>query len=287
MELDHWAIAAIASKIGLYTAALFCVGTAIFWCLYDKGRQLLENYRALIITSASIALMFSLIQISVRAGLLIDDGVAGLVDMEMLALAADGPLGHSTLTSIIGLLLIAIGVFVPALRLWLFSLGAVLVAVSFALVGHATAAPRWLLTALISLHLLAVAFWLGALLPLYMGVANAPDRTAHAAHQFGKAASVIVPVLIFVGIGFVAIRFGGPLELVGSSYGWVFLLKILAVAVLLSLAAANKLRFVPRLSSGDASAAMHLRTSIAFEALCFLAIFTATATMTTAAQLPS
>ena len=76
-------------------------------------------------------------------------------------------------------------------------------------------------------------------------------------------------------------RFGRVAAIVVLAYGQVLLLKILLVAVLLSLAAANKLRHVPKLKQGDPAAANQLGTSLSVEWNVVLGILVVTAVLTT------
>ncbi len=75
--------------------------------------------------------------------------------------------------------------------------------------------------------------------------------------------------------------------LVGTGYGQALILKVLLVSALLLLAAANKLRFIPALRSGDPAAASHLSKSISIEWFVILAVLGMTAILTTTVTLPS
>ena len=88
---------------------------------------------------------------------------------------------------------------IPRVGQWIALAGAFAVAVSFAQVGHALGDPRAALTVLLVLHLLAAAFWVGALLPLHRSALSSAG--ADLLHHFGKIAAFGVPVLIVAGIG--------------------------------------------------------------------------------------
>ena len=146
----------------------------------------------------------------------------------------------------------------------------------------AFAQPRRGPVLLLSVHLLGVAFWLGALVPLLI-VARDGDlpRTAAAAARFGAAAIFVVGGLMAAGLGLLWMLLGGVTALWGSAYGRYVMFKLAFVAGLLCLAAFNKLRLTPRLRGGDARAARSLRTSIRLELLLGMLILAATATLTT------
>ena len=106
-------------------------------------------------------------------------------------------------------------------------------------------------------------------------------------HRFGVVASVTVPVLIILG-GYMGYQLVGSFAaLTGTSYGQALIIKVLLVGLLLGLAAANKLRFVPALRIGDPVAARHLSKSISVEWLIILAVLGTTAVLTTHLTLPT
>ncbi len=75
------------------------------------------------------------------------------------------------------------------------------VLLGFTLMGHtASHSPRWLLMPLLLAHLLVVAFWFGALVPLRLAISFETPRTAGAAIEaFSTAATWIVPALFVAG----------------------------------------------------------------------------------------
>ena len=97
----------------------------------------------------------------------------------------------------------------------------------------------------------------------------------------------MVPALIVAGFWMAWLLVGDLRALISTGYGQALLLKVLFVGLLLILAAANKLRFVPAMLDGDTKAAQHLARSIEVEALIVLAVLTTTATLTTVLTLPN
>ncbi|MDG1745247.1 MAG: CopD family protein, partial [Planktomarina sp.] len=71
-----------------------------------------------------------------------------------------------------------------------------------------------------------------------------------------------------------------------TDYGQALIVKTLLIGLLLGLAAANKLRFVPALRSGDGTGARHLAKSIYAEWVIIIAILGTTAVLTTSLTLP-
>ena len=94
-------------------------------------------------------------------------------------------------------------------------------------------------------------------------------------------------MLIIVG-GYMGYQLVGSVSaLIGTGYGWALIIKVLLVGGLLGLAAANKLRFIPALRSGDPVAAKHLSNSLSGEWLFILAVLSTTAVLTTHLTLPT
>jgi putative copper resistance protein D len=94
-------------------------------------------------------------------------------------------------------------------------------------------------------------------------------------------------VLIIVG-GYMGYQLVGSFPaLIGTGYGQALIVKVLLVGLLLGLAAANKLRFIPALRNGDPAAAGHLSKSISVEWLVILAVLGTTAVLTTNLTLPT
>jgi putative copper export protein len=162
-------------------------------------------------------------------------------------------------------------------------LGALLAATSFAWVGHVHALGRpWLWTAVLAVHLAGVGFWLGALMPLWLIQHRADSAaTAVAAARFGGAALVIVGILVAAGASLLCVLLHDPAELRSSGYGRLALAKIASVALLLALAALNRLRLTPRMRARDASAAQAFGRSVLVEIVLALIILFITAAMTT------
>lgn len=97
--------------------------------------------------------------------------------------------------------------------------------------------------------------------------------------KFGEIAVAIVAVLIISGIYLLSQLLGSVEELFTTAYGISLTAKLVGVAALLLLAAANKFRLVPGLqkSSGETK----LKRSIMLEMLVALSVLVLTAFFTT------
>ncbi|MEZ5741341.1 MAG: CopD family protein [Burkholderiaceae bacterium] len=142
--------------------------------------------------------------------------------------------------------------------------------------------PRLLLGILITLHILALAFWIGAFGPLYRLANDSADSTAGlVAHDFGRLAIWVVGLLTVVGIATLWLLTGGTSDAVFSPYGQFFAIKLILFLAIVSLAALNKLRLTPALLRAEPGAGARLRQSIGLEAALVMAILLTTATLTT------
>ena len=280
---DAFGLAAIVTKFALYLGVMTSAGTVMAMLMFR-----LERTRGLAMTFAVLGIVAAILAFSLRGANLTGD-VSGLTDPEMLKLLWTTPVGTALLLRLVGLGLLIAGLFMGRVGTWVSVLGGVIAIWSFDQVGHVSGLETTLLDLALMLHLLAVALWIGVLTPLKR-LASSSSTYASAAdvgHRFGVVASATVPVLIIVG-GYMGYQLVGSFTaLVGTSYGQAMIIKVLLVGLLLGLAAANKLRFVPALRSGDPVGASHLSKSISAELFIILAVLGMTAVLTTNLTLPT
>lgn len=273
----------VAVKAAAYAASLLAAGLALYLAFERLDGAPARAARRLAVGAAVLAAALTGARLAMRASFLGGGGADAAMDPMLLGIVIDSPLGDSAILRWIGLGLIATLAVGEATGV-LAALGAVAVALSFAAVGHALAEPRALLGALVTLHLLAVAWWIGALAPLARLARDDPAAAGAAAERFGRQAGWVVALLALAGAALFVLLTGAPLAALATPYGQLMALKLIAVAALLGLAALNKLRLSPALAAGRRGAATALRRSIAAEALVVLAILTLTAAMTTVAS---
>ena len=119
---------------------------------------------------------------------------------------------------------------------------------------------RPLLVALTSLHLAAIACWIGGLPYLLLALGRVPDAAAArtVASRFSRLAQGSVAVLLAAGIGLAAIYVGSPAAILGTAYGAMVSAKAILLALLLGLGALNYY-VVRRAEAGDTSGLAGLR----------------------------
>ncbi|MDG1450519.1 MAG: CopD family protein [Ascidiaceihabitans sp.] len=280
---DAFGLAAIVTKFALYLGVMTSAGTVMAMLMFR-----LERTRGLAMTFAVLGIVAAILAFSLRGANLTGD-VSGLTDPEMLKILWTTPVGTALLLRLVGLGLLIAGLLMGRVGTWVSVLGGVIAIWSFDQVGHVSGLETTLLDLALMLHLLAVALWIGVLTPLKR-LASSSSTYASAAdvgHRFGVVASATVPVLIIVG-GYMGYQLVGSFTaLVGTSYGQAMIIKVLLVGLLLGLAAANKLRFIPALRTGDSAVANHLSKSISVEWIVILAVLGMTAVLTTNLTLPT
>ncbi len=284
-----WDSAAVAVKTVTY-AATFGAAGAVFFLRYNAAfiadaprltvRRMVRGLAVLAVAAGAAHIMLTAASMS--------GGAAGMRDSSLIGMVLQAGAGRANAIRAVGIVLAAIGVRPQRPPAWAL-LGAAMAATSFAWTGHAhSLGPNEYPVLLLGLHLLAVAFWLGALAPLGL-VARDGDlaRIGAASARFGAVAVFVVIGMVAAGATLLWLLLGGFGDLPGSDYGRFAALKLALVAGLLCLAAFNKLRLTPRLLHGDAGAVRSLRTSIRFELLFGALILTVTAALTTLAGPPA
>jgi len=162
------------------------------------------------------------------------------------------------------------------------AIGVVILLASFTLVGHtANSALRWLLSPVLLAHLCMVAFWFGALVPLYLVSAHEPAETgARVVAQFSARALWLVAALFAAGV-VLAAGLLPDLAALRRPYGLLLLAKVTGFGALMLLAALNRWRFGPALRSGEAAAGRRFRSVVAAEYALMVTVLCVTAVMTT------
>ncbi|MFT4783097.1 MAG: putative copper resistance protein D [Paracoccaceae bacterium] len=128
------------------------------------------------------------------------------------------------------------------------ALGGVIVAASFVFRGHALEEPRLFLAALIMLHILGLAFWIGAFAPLYRLAGKSTGSVAgQVSHDFGRLAVWVVGALTLAGGVTLWLLTGNLQDAIFTPYGQFFAIKLCAFFAIIGFAAWNRLRVTPAL----------------------------------------
>ncbi|MDB6086744.1 MAG: hypothetical protein JWN43_4625 [Gammaproteobacteria bacterium] len=207
---------------------------------------------------------------------------SGMWDPTLQAMAWNSPARAALLCRLAGLLLIALGLRTVSPRSTRVAVaGAALAVGSFTLTGHTSVhVHRGVLAALLMLHLLIVAFWFGALGPLY--VASLRETAARASDIIGRFTAVamwLVPVILLAGMAMAFLLLPDASAL-REPYGELLIAKAAGFVLLMGLAAANKWRLGPALVHAPVQVGRWFRRSVAAEFVLITVVFMITAAMT-------
>jgi putative copper resistance protein D len=257
-------------------------GAAIFVAIF--GRRLASSQvsvRRLGRVAAIAAIVLVAAHYALEAARLAGE-MSGLWDPILQGMAWNSPAGAASICRLLGLLLIAVGLQARSGRRTILATGGAVLAIgAFTLTGHTSVnVHRAALAALLALHLLVVAFWFGALWPLYLAsLRETPVRASDIVVRFTAAASWLVPVILLAGI-VMAVLLLPNLRALSEPYGELLIAKVVGFTVLMGLAAANKWRLGPALVHGTAQSGRRFRRSVAAEYVLIVAVLTITAVMT-------
>ncbi len=284
MPVSGWDVAALLAKAMTYAGTLSAAGGVFFIAYSDALLQNPERSRvrrllAVSVAAAAIASIATILLLAASMG----GDVAGMFDKSFIGMLLGGGQGRAGGIRILGLAAAILAMSTSRRLQAAAMIGAVLAATSFAWVGHVHALqPNTVATLVLCLHLLGAAFWLGALTPLLIVTRSADGaRLGLIAARFGAVALGVVAALIAAGAALLWMLIADAAKFWSSAYGWMLAGKLLTVAVLLSIAARNKLTLTPRLLAGDVRAVADFKRSIKAEMLLGAAVLLITAAFTT------
>ena len=263
-------------------AALQAAGVPVFIWLF--GRDLERSsiaLRALAVRTALTGFILTLAHAIVAPARLTGE-LAGMTDMTLQAMLLASDAGTALAVRGLGLALVLAGALRGSRNTQAAALlGAALIAVSFAFMGHTAADDRrWLLAPALIVHLLAIAFWLGSLLPLTL-VSRLEDPSVAGAtiERFSQSAVRLVPMILIAGVVMAGVLLPDFSSL-ATPYGVSVMAKSAGFALLMVLAAANKWRFGPGIAAGKPAAAKMFRRCVFAEWFLILIVVLVTAVMT-------
>lgn len=148
---------------------------------------------------------------------------------------------------------------------------------SLAWAGHAAAergGDRLVHLSADAVHLLAAGAWVGALLPLAHVLAHAPslEFAERTTRRFSIMGLTCVAALALTGVTSAWYTVGSVPALFGTDYGRLLLAKLALFAAMIALAAANRLRWTPRLRAPDGLPLRRLRRNALAETGLALAV---------------
>lgn len=204
---------------------------------------------------------------------------SGLADVSQWQLLATDSAALALLVRVTALVLLAVALIARS-SLPLTLAGLLLMVLSYLLTGHTVVPPvRPARSLFLAVHVTAVIFWFGALWPLRQVLRQASAVVAAGIiESFSRVALWLVPLLALAGVLLACLLLPSAAALF-TPYGLLLLCKLALFALLLALAAYNRLRLTPALRAGAAGAAPRLAAVILAEYLLIGAVLLATAVM--------
>ncbi len=260
-----WTIAIIINRFVLYAALMFVAGGALFAFLVLRPLRIgvagFEPWRR---RAAALGLFAALLAIGLKGGQLGAFPAGALVDTVAWRLGLSTSTATSALTIVTGLGIIMAAGQSQRWRSWLEALGALIALSGLSVTGHAATGPDWVrMTA--TVHALLAGFWLGAFWPLLRLIPAHPTAALAAARRFSHLAVPALLALAATGFGMSLLRITSLDQFVGSPYGQLLVIKLLIVAALLVVAAANRWQATPALAAGRRGASDDLMRNLRLE----------------------
>ena len=276
--------ASVATRALAFVALFQATGTGIFLVLF--GRMLSTSaaaIRRIGTIAAVVGIVFLLAHQLFEAARMADDW-SGLfeADLQIIGWTSSNTVFH--VGAVVGLICVAASLVRQSPGGTRGAvLGSTIALCAFLLTGHTSVHRlRWVLAPLLAVHVLIVAFWFGALVPLYL-LCQKESLTVAAGvvKRFSAIAGRLVPVIAVAGLLLAIILSAADTSMLLRPYGQLLLAKLAGFGLLMFCAAYNKWRLTPAIVGGQHAALRSLRRVIAAEYAIIIAVLCVTAVLTT------
>lgn len=279
-----WTWAVAVNRWVLYAAMLIAAGSALFLTLFRVPVSVVASTVALGRSAAVAAALTYVIAIGVGGAEMTLAGAAALFEATTWSRGLKSTLLPSAIIGVPAMLLLwwALGRSREVPAVGALTVGAAAAIASFLLTGHAaTASPVWLTATMVGVHLLATAFWLGALFPLQRAAGALPAVEAGALMtRFSSYGVIAVIGTLVSGMVIALVQVQSPANLVGTDYGQSLIRKLVIVATVIGIAIYNRFRLTPALERGDPGSTAKIRRSIRIEYLLYILVVGAAMSLT-------
>ena len=276
-------VLSVTSRALSFLALFQAAGVTLFLALREQPLPNTERaLRRIGTVAALLAATFCLAHYLLEAGRMSGE-LSGVFDTALQSTILRSVVSATLSWRLLGLVLIVGGLWFQAMAGRTAGvIGVFVLLASFTFVGHTSKeAVRWLLSPALLVHLGAVAFWYGSLLPLSLVSSREPPQTAGSVVQeFSARAVRLVPALLLAGLILAAVLLPN-LTALHRPYGELLLAKVVGFCVLMFFAAMNRWRFGPALRLGDRAAGRRFRQVVGAEFVLLATVLCVTAVMTT------
>lgn len=293
MEFTLWEFLILLTRWGLYVSMSAAIGGACSLHLMKPYSELKQPLLRYTLIAVVVAISAAVAHFLIRVGAAMEEGVIGMFEPEMVMMMWDSPVGAALFLRASGLLMLLLAVLIhfiiqkhsieentslslPEAVVAIVGFG--LIASSFTQAGHAVE-QHVIFHVVLAVHILLTAWWMGSLYPLWLVCHRKSFSEAFLVlEKFGQLAVGAV-LLLFSGGLYMSYLLTGWDDLLTSSYGVFFIIKVSLVFVILMLAALHKLVLVPQLIHSKNS--RKLKNSILIEKLVGASIFAITTVLST------
>ena len=248
-----FAVAAAVFRWLMYAATLFAAGALLTLAWLGRELEAHDRVVALVRRGAWVALVASVIGVFLQNVLVSGEGFAGFVDGPGLGATLQSFVGISAVVRIVGAVALLSG-----LRRGpgaLASAGGLVMLASLLLEGHTlTTGPGAVVWPAAAVHVLTAATWFGGLVVMALELrarrrADDPVGAGRLVARFSSLFTLSVVAVVAAGAALSWVEVRALRALTSSTYGWVLVAKLVAVAPLLLLGAYNNRKLVPALTA--------------------------------------
>ncbi|WP_193227594.1 copper resistance CopC/CopD family protein [Aureimonas psammosilenae] len=251
-DAPDWPVAALvfSSKLLLYLGLFVGIGGLAYGAAIQPFESAARRVVRVFLVLGLVAVPVALAAQGLDA---LGASIGAFFQPDSWAAGAETSFGRTLGIAAVSFLLGLAAAFLPGGRI-----GTVLAGLSFlgaglslAASGHASAAPpQWATRPAVFLHTLAIAFWVGSLLPLALAIQGGREEGRAALKRFSAAIPFVLLALVASGVLLGVVQVREPDALFDTAYGWVLVAKLGLVSLLLLLAAANRWSLTPAVAGG-------------------------------------
>lgn len=277
-----WHSLTLISKVIIYSGFAVLARCLFFSHISMKS----DSSRRVEKIALCLALFASIIWFFAQVGAMAEEGIQGAFDPDLVSMMWSSSTGDVTLVRMIGFAVAFVTLFFVSttqnnhfnLQRSILLVALIGTAYSFTLIGHVSSLGK-VEKVLLMIHVLAMAWWFGALYPLKRACSQLDYHELHDfMTKFSQQASYIVGALLAAGLGLAYSLVGSFEVLFQSRYGQVLIIKLILVSIILLMALRHKYRLVPQLKKLKGGSI--LKRSIAIEMAIAFVIVCITAALT-------
>lgn len=274
----------LLNRLLQFISLLIASGTVFFLVLVRPPTYTERMLRAVVIYAATTSGFFYLLSIGIGGTDMAGVAASRLIDYSIWKLGASTSLSVSAIVGISGLIALAVAWRMQNInsRSVALLLGSSILLSGLSFTGHAaTASPRWLMGPAVTVHLIAAAFWVAAILPLaWILKQSSTIESTSILHRFSTVAAVGVALLIASGLCISTVQIRSFSAVISTDYGRILTLKLGVVLILLAIAALNRFSLTRRIAIGDLRTIRRLRRYIYIEFVAMLGVLVLTTLLT-------